>query len=166
MCNGIWMRGDSEACCLQNAGNGAQIRLMSLKIEFLSSAIARLEESVALYESDTDNLVVRDGVVQRFEFTYELAYRMLRRALQRDMGSAEVVEQMTFAEVVRSGWSKSLLREELPVWRDFRKKRNLTSHTYNQANAEAVYAVVPRFLAEAKFLLSQLEKRNDDDPLD
>jgi len=138
---------------------------MSLTLEHFSKAVARLEEVVARYESDLEDDTLIDALIKRFEFTYELALKMLRRVLARDLGSG-TVEPMSFVEVIRAAWSKGLLSEDVTIWKRFRENRNRTSHTYNEANAIAVCAEIPRFLAEAKFLLSQLEKRNDDDPLD
>ena len=43
----------------------------------------------------------------------------------------------------------------------YHRARNLTSHTYRQATAEEVYAIIPAFLRDAQGLLSALESRND-----
>jgi len=135
---------------------------MSLTLEHFAKAVVPLEEVVARYESDLEDDTLIDALIKRFEFTYELALKMLRRQMQQDTGAST----SSFSEVIRWGWTEGLLGEELDIWRQFRENRNRTSHTYNEASAIAVCAEIPRFLAEAKFLLSQLEKRNDDDPLD
>jgi len=139
---------------------------MSLTLEHFSKAVTRLEEGINRYMSDPEDNAVSDSLVKRFEFTYELAFKMLRRALQRDLESAEAVAMMSFAEVIRWGWSRGLLSEDVTGWKQFRRNRNRTSYMYDEANAIGVCEETPRFLAEAKFLLSQLEKRNDDDSLD
>jgi len=136
---------------------------MSLTLGQFYKSVARLEEVLSRYQSEPDDLVVRDSLIKRFEFTYELAYKMLRRQLSLDVTSPERVAAMTFGESVREGWARGLLKEELATWKQFRESRNRTSHTYDEVSAQEVCAVIPRFLAEAKFLLSQLEKRNEDD---
>jgi len=118
------------------------------------------------YLSDPEDEAVRESVVKRFEYTYESSLKMLRRTLARDMGSTEEVLPMSFVEVIRAAWAKGLLREDVIAWKQFRENRNRTSHMYGEESAIEVCSATPRFLAEAKFLLSQLEKRNDDDPLD
>jgi len=139
---------------------------MPLKLESFFNAVARLEESLCRCAQEPEDAQLRDGLIQRFEFTYEMAFHLLKRAVERSASSQEVVGSLDFGEVVRQGWNLGLLREGVAAWRSFRQRRNVMSHTYNEANAIEVCAEIPRFLAEAKFLLSQLEKRNDDDPLD
>ncbi len=39
--------------------------------------------------------------------------------------------------------------------------RNNTSHTYRKATVDAVYSVIPAFLADSQLLLAALEARND-----
>jgi len=138
---------------------------MPLKLESFSNAVARLEESLRRCEQEPEDAQLRDGLIQRFEFTYEVAFNLLRRCVERSASSEEAVKNLDFSEIIRQGWDLGLLHEEVSAWRSFRQRRNIMSHTYNEANAITVCAEIPRFLAEAKFLLSQLEKRNDDDPL-
>ncbi len=47
-------------------------------IEPLDRAIQRLEEGLKRYQNDITDLQIRDGLIQRFEFTYEIAARPLR----------------------------------------------------------------------------------------
>ena len=46
-------------------------------------------------------------------------------------------------------------------WFEYGDARNLTSHTYNEDQAAAVYATVERFAVDAKTLLGRLEAAND-----
>lgn len=41
----------------------------------LINAVARLNEGLARYRQDITDLQIRDGLIQRFEFTYELAIK-------------------------------------------------------------------------------------------
>src|SRR5437016_4618539 len=74
---------------------------------------------------------LRDGLIQRFEFTYELSYKTLRHYLQEWSPSSEEVARMSFAELIRAGTAQGLLRAERPVWRHFRDIRTRTIHTYD-----------------------------------
>jgi len=134
-----------------------------MNFEFFSKAVVRLEGLSVRFAKEPEDLMLRDAILHRFEVTYELALKVLRQRLKLDLGSSEAVATASFSELIRLGWVKGLLFEEVAIWRSFRRNRFLAEE---ESNAAAVCAEIPRFLAEAKFLLSQLEKRNDDDPLD
>jgi nucleotidyltransferase substrate binding protein (TIGR01987 family) len=102
---------------------------------------------------------LRDGLIPRFEFTYELSHRMLRRYLQDILPSAEDAARMTFAELVRAGNERGLLRAEWPAWRRFRDIRTRTTRTYNADTASEVVREIAPFLAEAEHLCAELRKR-------
>ena len=53
------------------------------KLDFTSlrNALARLKEGYARYESDVSDIQIRDGLIQRYEFTYEISHKMLKRHL-------------------------------------------------------------------------------------
>ena len=50
-----------------------------LSLESRQNALARLTEGLARYELDVTGAQIRDGLMQRFAFTYELCQRMLKR---------------------------------------------------------------------------------------
>jgi nucleotidyltransferase substrate binding protein (TIGR01987 family) len=132
---------------------------MPLDVAPLSNAVQRLREGLARHNAEPHDEQLRDGLIQRFEFTYELSHRMLRRYLQEILPSAEDAAQMTFAELVRAGNERGLLRAEWPAWRHFRDIRTRTTHTYNADTASEVVREIPAFLAEAEHLCDELRKR-------
>jgi nucleotidyltransferase substrate binding protein (TIGR01987 family) len=126
----------------------------------LGKAITQLRIGLASFRASPKNDLYRDGVIQRFEFTYGLCSRMLMRFLEQTAPVPEEIEQMSFATLVRTGAELGILRSGWDQWKIFREARNITSHTYNQIKAEQVMNVVPDFLAEAEFLYEQLQQRN------
>lgn len=132
---------------------------MALDISSLEKAIIRLEEGLTRYQQDEDDTQIRDGLIQRFEFTYELSHKMLKRYLESASATPEDYDQMPFQDIVRSGNEQALLLNDWPVWRKYRDMRSKTSHTYDEEKALAVVAVIPDFLAEAIYLRNQLKKR-------
>ena len=59
---------------------------MLQKIEHYISALAQLEQAVAIYQKSQQDSLYRDGLIQRFEFTVELAWKSIKekiRAAQR-----------------------------------------------------------------------------------
>jgi nucleotidyltransferase substrate binding protein (TIGR01987 family) len=132
---------------------------MALDITPLANAIARLQEALARHRTEPHDEQLRDGLIQRFEFTYELSHKTLRRFLQQSAPSSEEVARMSFAELIRAGNAQGLLRAEWPIWRHFRDIRTRTTHTYDADTAAAVVAEIPAFLAEAEYLCAELRKR-------
>lgn len=130
---------------------------MRLDFTPLSNAVARLDEGLARYRTDISDAQIRDGLIQRFEFTYDLAHKMLRRALEQAAANPEEVDRMTFPTLVRTGVEQGLVAGDWAAWRTFREMRNITSHTNDEAKAVQVVAAIPVFLDEARALLKRLE---------
>lgn len=136
---------------------------MALDIMPLHKAITRLAEGLLRYQQDITDTQIRDGLVQRFEFTYEISHKMLKRFLEQTAASPEQFDQMPFADLIRSANEKGLLLGDWPVWRGYRDMRSKTSHTYDEDIALQVVAGIPAFLAEAQFLAAALTQRLSDD---
>src|SRR5215468_10465830 len=90
---------------------------MKLDPTSLGNAAQRLREGLTRHEREPSDEQVRDGLIQRFEFTYELSHRMLRRYLRESAASPDDVERMPFADLIRAGNSQGLVRGDWPVWR-------------------------------------------------
>ncbi len=132
---------------------------MTLDISAFENAIARLAEGLARYQRDITDEQIRDGLIQRFEFTYELSHKMLKRYLEAAAPSPEQFDAMPFADLIRTGNEQGLLLGEWLNWKTYRDMRSKTSHTYDAAKALEVVAGIPAFLAEASFLRDQLQRR-------
>ena len=50
-------------------------------------------------------------------------------------------------------------KSNLETWDEYRQKRNMTSHTYDENAAKDVVAIIPAFKDEALFLLNRLKER-------
>jgi nucleotidyltransferase substrate binding protein (TIGR01987 family) len=132
---------------------------MRLDTTSLGNAVSRLREGLARYERDPSDEQIRDGLIQRFEFTYEISHKMLRRYLKETAASPDEIERLAFADLVRSGSAQGLLRSDWPVWRGFRDMRARTSHTYDAKVASQVASAIPAFLEEAEHLYAELQRR-------
>lgn len=133
--------------------------LPPLDISSLEMAIASLNEALAEHIKYPENLFVRDATIQRFEYTYELCCKMLKRYLEMSEPNAEDVEQMAFPNLIRTGSERGLLLNGWDVWNVYRDARNIISHTYNEAKAIQVCTVIPQFLNDAQHLLAKLHER-------
>lgn len=140
---------------------------MSLDFTPLENAICQLEKSLgyatsAAAQADSGLFEqLRNSVIQCFEFTYELSHKMLKRYLEETAANPEEFDLGTFQNLIRTGNEKGLLRSDWSRWKDYRQARTNSSHTYNQEKAEAVYAIAPDFLAEARYLYQQLTAKNN-----
>jgi nucleotidyltransferase substrate binding protein (TIGR01987 family) len=125
----------------------------------LERAINRLDEGWARYQRDVSDLQIRDGLIQRFEFTYEISHKMLKRYLEFTSATPTQYDAMSFADLIRSGNEHGLLLGLWPDWKRYRDMRAKTSHSYNEDIASEVVACILPFLAEARHLLAQLKAK-------
>ena len=140
----------------------------SVRLDFSSfeKAIFQLENSLEYYDSDLVQkdpqlmLHMRAAAIQAFEYTYELAWKMLKRYLEMTEPNPAEIDQMSFPDLIRLGCERGLLLSDVSVWKIYRKERGTTSHTYNLKKALEVFAKLPAFTQEAKFLLDNLQKRS------
>ncbi|MEO5348811.1 MAG: nucleotidyltransferase substrate binding protein [Magnetococcus sp. YQC-3] len=132
---------------------------IDLDISSFANAVERFSEGLEELRRHPDNSVIRDGVIQRFEFTYELAHKMLRRYLGMTAATQETIEEMVFPDLIRTGNEQGLLLSDWVVWKGYRQSRTDTSHTYDEEKALRVIGKIPSFLEEARFFLGQLQKR-------
>lgn len=131
---------------------------MQLDISPLEKSIQRLQEGLQRYQKHDDDEQLRDGLIQRFEFTYELSHKMLKRYLKLTSATPQQFDDMPFQDLIRLGNSQGLLQHDWPTWRNYREIRSKTSHTYDEDIALEVVTHIPNFLREAIYLSAQLKK--------
>ena len=124
----------------------------------LDNAVRQLAAGLAMSREYPANEVIRDGVIQRFEYTYELSHKTLRRYLMATEPSPAVPEDLTFPALIRMGSVRGLLEGGWDAWREFRKARGTTSHAYDGVKAAEVFLVIPDFLREAEGLLAAMKR--------
>lgn len=131
----------------------------TFSIAALENAHKRLCDVLKIFVENENDDIVRDSVIQRFEFTYSIALKTLKKYFEGVAFVMEDVQQMTFNQVIRVANQLDLLHFELDKWTEFRQMRNLTSHTYDEEVARKVVAVVPDFCEEVGYLLKQLRSK-------
>ncbi|MBT4263076.1 MAG: nucleotidyltransferase [Deltaproteobacteria bacterium] len=122
----------------------------------LRSALKSLDKASKRSLESPDDEEVRDAVIQRFEYCYELSWKMLRRKLKEDAATPEDVDRMSFKELIREGAVRGFV-ENPEKWFEYREQRNITSHIYDEKKAKSVYKTAMQFLPDAQKLLDQLE---------
>ena len=126
----------------------------------LENAIASLQDALNEYAKEEDPYV-RDAVIQRFEYTYELSHKLLKRHLEATAANPDEIDTLSFQDLIRLGSERQLLRSGWEKWSLYRKLRGTTSHTYDEAKAQEALKKIPEFYEEAHFLLQQLQKQYD-----
>lgn len=129
---------------------------MKLDLTSFINAINSLEEALQEH-SRNQNSFIRDACIQRFEYTYELSWKMLKRFLEITSANPGDIDEMSFQNLIRSGSERGLLLNGWDIWANYRKARSTTSHVYNEIKANEVFAEIPSFLNEAKYLLKKLQ---------
>jgi nucleotidyltransferase substrate binding protein (TIGR01987 family) len=86
------------------------------------------------------------GLIQYFEFTFELAWKSMK-----DFLFENGVTALFPREIIKESFIFGII-EDGDIWLDMLEKRNLISHTYDEKNAETAY-----FLITSQYF-SELEK--------
>ncbi len=143
----------------RSLGRRAYTHPVALDLTAFRSALASLRKAVTRSQAEPTDDEVRDSVIQRFEYTYELAWKTLKRYLAQE-GVSEVT---TFSQrdLYREAAARGLLEDPV-VWFGYQMARNETSHTYNADKAREVHARAVVFCDDAGKLLAELEGRLDD----
>lgn len=140
---------------------------MMLVLTSLRLAVRSLEFSVkeATSSDFMDHLtprqrdVVRAGVIQAFELTYELCWKFMKRWLAQNLGPTQV-DGIPRRELFRLAAEHRLV-EDSAAWFRHHEARNLTAHTYDASTAAEVFDAARGFLHGALAFLAALEQRND-----
>ncbi len=127
------------------------------RFQNFSRAYALLREALETKVEDLSQLE-REGVIQRFEYTFELAWNTLKDRLEYD---GVVLDAVTPRHVIRAAFRARFI-DDGDAWIDMLTDRNLMAHTYDAARFEAVAGNVRRrYLA----ILSALYERLGEEAL-
>jgi nucleotidyltransferase substrate binding protein (TIGR01987 family) len=107
-------------------------------------ALARLGEAVALEDEGMSDLA-REGMIQRFEFTFELAWKTLSDYLSF---AGVNVEQQTPRNVLKQAFAAGVIPDG-QVWIDMLEHRNLMSHIYSETEFRTAVVAVRDVYAKA-----------------
>lgn len=144
---------DKEGILIFDSENGEDIKTVKLaiKIEGYDNAIEKLNKS--LEKDIKEDELYLDAIIKRFEFSYELAWRLMKRFL-----SYEGVDAQSPRAVIREAFNNGLIKNP-NVWLDMLEKRNLSSHTYNQETAETIYKFIKeKYIKELNDLKIKITK--------
>ena len=105
-----------------------------IKLNNYINAVSRLHEALEEFEANSSLTTIRDGVIQRFEFTTELAWKTIREYLI----SQEVSDINTPKNVMKAAFSDDIITDE-EGWLTILRDRNMTSHIYDEGDADEIF---------------------------
>ncbi len=132
-----------------------KLSLTALKKSVTSLSVAVQEQTDNL--TPTQKLLHRDGIIQRFEYTYELSWKFMRRALKEAEGESRLDVLANRYDLFRLAAHVGLI-QDVNIWMTYHEARNKTSHIYDEVVAQEVFLVAIKFVDDAKDLLGKLEK--------
>lgn len=119
---------------------------MTTTSQEFEKAVIKLQEALAQPKDE----FIRDSVIQRFEFSIELAWKTAKKT----MGTTSQAPKDVIREMAQSGYI-----ENVEIWLQAIDMRNLTSHTYKEDLAEKVYLFISSFIGELQKLVQVLKSK-------
>ena len=107
------------------------IAQLQLKLQDYHRAMKRLR--VAVNSKPDANGIYLDATIQRFEFCFELAWKLMKAMLDY-----EGIEASSPRSSIREGWKQAMI-DSAEDWLQMQEQRNLSSHTYNESTAQDIY---------------------------
>jgi len=101
----------------------------------LSRALKRLSEACRLSGRQT---IVVDAVIQRFEFSFELSWKLMKEVLAYDG-----IDALSPRAVIKEGFRTKLINDG-DAWIDMLEDRNKTSHIYDEKQANDIYVKIKK----------------------
>ena len=124
-----------------------------IDVQTFRDTLARLEESLSERAASPGNTYLRDAIILRFTFTFEVAVATLRRYLE-DMAAIRRPNRMSPRRCLREAADLGLIAE-CADWMLHTDHRN---HFHLESNADAIAANAPAFAADARALLNAMER--------
>jgi nucleotidyltransferase substrate binding protein (TIGR01987 family) len=109
------------------------------RFENFSRAFLLLREAVEMDFEKMDNMK-KESFVQRFEFTFELAWKTLKDVMEYD---GIIFDKISPRFVIRDAFQYKYI-DDAEIWMKMTADRNLMSHTYNYATFETVLLEVKK----------------------
>lgn len=115
-------------------------------ITSLLKALSKFED----FRKHTKTEQEKAGAIQAFEYSYELLWKTMKRLL----GVRGLIVNSP-KETIRISAIEGLI-DNPEIWFDFIRKRNVTTHTYDEKDIEEVLSIFPSFSIESKNFLKKI----------
>ncbi len=120
------------------------------RLSHFSKALGQLRKFI---EKGELNELEEQGLIQAFEYTYELAWNTLKDYFE-DQGETAIHGSR---DAFRLAFRRGLIKDG-EIWMDMIKSRTLTTHTYNEdVAAQIAKAVADRYFPEFLSLHAEMQ---------
>ncbi|WP_286909451.1 nucleotidyltransferase substrate binding protein [Clostridium sp. UBA1652] len=127
------------------------MRSVDFKFMNLKNAYSRLKEVSDIYDGKND--IIRDSLIQRFEFTYELTHKTLKEFMKY---LGVTLENSFPRTIFKKAFVNNLISDD-KVWINLLEDRNLTSHIYNENMADEIAdRIVTKYVSAIEELVENL----------
>ena len=129
------------------------MRSIEFKFINLKKAFTRLKEVRDLYDGSND--IIRDSLIQRFEFTYELTHKTLKEFMKY-LG---ITLDNSFPRTIyKKAYINNLISDD-KLWINLLEDRNSTSHIYNEDMSNDIAdRIAHKYVDAIEELVNNLEK--------
>ena len=125
----------------------------SSKLRNFTKAVAKLKEGLNQY--DNTNELQRDGIIQRFEFSFELAWKTLKEIFEEE----GLIGLNSPKMVLKEAFSAGLISED-KIWLNMLMDRNTTSHVYDEGTAiEICKNIEEKYIDALEKLIEKIDER-------
>lgn len=108
------------------------------RLEDYKKAFKRLQQAFDFETEDVADIII-DGTIQRFEFTFELAWKLMKSYLEY----TGFTEAKSPRSTIRLGYQEGLI-EDGDGWIDMMVDRNKTSNIYDEEEAKKIYLKIKK----------------------
>lgn len=132
---------------------------MVIDISNLKSALQTLKSSMeTLDKNRTCDFadMLEDSCIKRFEYTLEIARKLMKRVLKNIYGKSE--EELTVNNIFRFMQGYKFI-PNWENWRDYYEKRNNTAHEYNLSKSRKLIEIIPKFIEDTDILVNNFEEK-------
>ena len=134
-----------------------------LNLTVLENSLATLKECYKDFVEQKDEKLknyIKDSCVKRFEYTYETSKKIMNKYLKKEYDKSD--SELTINNIFREMYGLGLIKT-FENWADYREKRNITSHEYNENKTYVIIDLIPQFIEEVEFLVDSLNRVITDD---
>lgn len=125
----------------------------SSKFQNFTKAVIKLKEGLNQY--DSTNELQRDGIIQRFEFSFELAWKTLKEIFEEE----GLIGLNSPKMVLKEAFSAGIITED-KIWLNMLMDRNTTSHVYDEGTAiEICKNIEEKYIEALEKLINKINER-------